>query len=111
MVEKQVDLGTWSDNGTYTQDLRRVVTLVGSDTDNYFASTPFVVNTTMRAGGRNYTWTSNGYYDSDATSTTISVGNRPTGNAAPVVRLAEVGRRTGMFEVLSFLGVLLRLAV
>lgn len=109
--EKQVNYGTWSDNNTYTQDLRREVTLLGGDTDNYFASTPFVVDTTMRLGNRNYTWRSSGGSDNSASSTTISVGNRPTGNAAPRAKGDVLKDNRGMFEVFSFVGVILGLGV
>lgn len=55
---------------------------MGSDTANYFASTPFVVQTQMRAGNRNVTWRSSGQSDNSASKTTISLSNRPTNAAA-----------------------------
>jgi hypothetical protein len=62
------------------------VTLLGDKTDNYFASTPFVVNTTMRAGGRNVTWRNGDSTDNKATSTTLVFSNRPTDNVASEVK-------------------------
>jgi hypothetical protein len=63
----------------------RKVTLLGGDTENYFASTPFIVQTTLREGGLNYTWDKgDSHANGDGGPTiTIQVGNRPTGNAAP----------------------------
>jgi len=108
--EKRVDYGYWDANNTYHQDLRREVTLLGDDTSNYFASTPFVVDPTMRAGNRNYTWTSSGGGDNSASKTTISVGNRPTGNAAVGLRDFGMVRIGGLSAVMiSFLGILLGL--
>ncbi len=112
MSEKRVDYGYWDANNTYHQDLRREVSLLGDDTSNYFASTPFVVNTTMRAGNRNYTWTSSGGGDNSASKTTISIGNRPTGNVA--VGMIDFGmERSGGFAALmmSVMGIILGLAV
>jgi hypothetical protein len=114
VTEKQVDYGSNGvyPNGTiYPQDLRRVVTLVGSDTGNYFASTPFVVNATMREGNRNYTWTSAGGSDNVASTATMSVGNRPTGNAA--VRAMHTGGESSsrLWATTSFLGMLLGVAI
>jgi hypothetical protein len=88
-----------------------VVTLVGSDTENHFASMLFVVNTTMRAGNRNYTWGTGGGHDNNASSTTISLGNRPTGIAAPILRDTGMENNQRMFEIFSFLGVLLGFVV
>lgn len=105
MKEKQVQSWTWSANNTGTQNLRREVTLVGSDTANYFASTPFVVQTTMRAGNKNVTWRSSGQTDNSASKTTISISNRPTNAAAH----AAGGERTLLSS--SLFGMLVGLVV
>lgn len=111
--ETRVDMGIWSVvNGThtYSQDIRRVVTLLGGDTGNYFATVPFVVNTTMRTGNRNYTWSSSGPADHGGTRTTISISNRPTGNAAP--RVKDRGQQHSLpLEVVPLVGAFLGLAL
>ena len=91
--------------------LMQEVTLLGGDTENYFASTPFVVQTTMREGNRNYTWGSGGGYDNRASSTAIHAGNRPTGNVAPRKTHRGMDGSCGLFEVTSLLGILLAFAV
>jgi hypothetical protein len=81
------------------------VTLLGEDTENYFASMPFIVNTQMRPGNRNYTWSSSGGKDNRASSTTISISNRPTDNAAPQTLNSGLERHGGQVAILSLLGV------
>lgn len=105
--EKQDQSWTWDANNTGTQNLRREVTLVGSDTANYFASTPFVVQTTMRAGNRNVTWRSSGQTDNSASKTTISISNRPTNAAAHGHGVGE----ERLFTIGSLFGILVGLVV
>lgn len=104
MSEEQV-YGDPNENGV--MEPTRVVTLDGNDTSNYFASMPFVVNTTMREGNRNYTWRSSGGSDNRASSTTITVGNKPTGNAAAGVVYKEKGSSGLLVAGVAALGLLL----
>lgn len=78
------------------------VTLLGEDGENYFPSTPFMVNTQMRAGNRNYTWGSGGGRDNRASSTTISVSNQPTG-AASTGKYHGMGQTDGKYSLLCTL--------
>lgn len=87
------------------------ITLLGEDTENHFASVPFIVNTQMRPGNRNYTWRSGGGSDNRASSTTISISNRPTGNAAPRIVNAGLERHGGQVAFLSLLGVFFGIGV
>ncbi|OJD23280.1 hypothetical protein ACJ73_05365 [Blastomyces percursus] len=61
----------------------RAVTVLGNDTENYFATIPFTVHAGLREGGRNYTW-NNG--DHTASRTTLVFSNMLTGNAAVGLR-------------------------
>ncbi|KMW66741.1 hypothetical protein BDDG_11700 [Blastomyces dermatitidis ATCC 18188] len=63
----------------------RAVTVLGNDTENYFATVPFTVHAGLREGGRNYTWNSG---DHTASRTTLVFSNMPTGNAAVGLRAA-----------------------
>ncbi|KAF4632426.1 hypothetical protein G7Y89_g5691 [Cudoniella acicularis] len=87
----------------------RQVTLLGNDTENYFASTPFVVQTAMRVGNRNYTWSSSGGHDNRASSTTIVAGNRPTGNAAVGAIYRNIEESGTIYAIVSLFGVWLGL--
>jgi len=74
------------------------VTLLGEDTENYFASTPFVINSTSRGGSKNYTWR-----DGDRTdaAVTITISTRPTGNVAPNANVipSSVGLMSTLFAI------------
>lgn len=83
------------------------VTLIGEDTENYFASTPFIIGTTKRAGGENYTWRAG---SSHGSPTTISISNRPTSNAAPSL-WTHVEQKGPLSLVLSVIGMMFGLRV
>ncbi|PGH27767.1 hypothetical protein AJ80_00555 [Polytolypa hystricis UAMH7299] len=88
------------------QETIRAVTLIGSDTENYFASTPFIVQTEMREGNRNYTWRNGAGRDNRKSTETIHISNIPTGNASPSTRPT---REHGglLYTILSFIGMFL----
>ncbi|EEH02730.1 hypothetical protein HCBG_09010 [Histoplasma capsulatum G186AR] len=61
----------------------RFVTVLGNDTENYFATIPFTVHPGMRKGNVNHTWHNGGHSGS---KTTLAFSNMPTGNAAAGLR-------------------------
>ncbi|PGH16146.1 hypothetical protein AJ79_01913 [Helicocarpus griseus UAMH5409] len=68
------------------------VTVLGNDTENYFATVPFNVQAGMREGGKNWTWN---HGDHTASRTTLVFSNRPTGNAAEGLRDVVYGGMQG----------------
>ncbi|KKZ67462.1 hypothetical protein EMCG_06838 [[Emmonsia] crescens] len=93
----------------------RTVTVLGNDTDNYFATVPFTVQPGMREGNVNRTW-----HDGDHTGsrTTFVFSNMPTGNAAVVLRptfsyvgVSVQGGGALMAALISFLGVIGRFLI
>ncbi|OAX83026.1 hypothetical protein ACJ72_02627 [Emergomyces africanus] len=92
----------------------RTVTVLGNDTENYFATVPFTVHAGLREGGKNHTW-HNG--DHTGSRTTYVFSNMPTGNAAVGLRstLSFMGSQVhggGMLAVLiSFLGLMGRFLI
>lgn len=83
-----------------TQEFTQVITVDGSDKANYFASTPFVVQTTMREGRQNQSWSSGDHSSSDATIT-IHIGSEPTGNAAGETEINGGGLLSALLSVLT----------
>ena len=82
--------------------LTQVITVDGEDTRNYFATTPFVVQTGKREDGADYNWDG---------SITIQVGSEPTGNAAPGTIYTGLDGGSGLlYAFMSFLGLILGMA-
>ena len=84
--------GTVCDVGELTQ----VITVDGEDTRNYFATTPFVVQTKLRED------------KADDATITIHVGSEPTGNAA--IHMGGEGGNGLLYAIMSFLGLIFGLA-